>query len=41
MSDSDFSIDLITQLSLMAVRRAELIGIAFEELITLLRAVRG
>lgn len=37
MGDSDFSIDVIAQLTLMAARRAELIGISIDELVTFLR----
>lgn len=41
MGNSDSTVDLIAQLSLMAVRRAEFIGVDLEELIAFLRAAAG
>ena len=38
---SDFSIDVIAQLALMAARRAETIGIGLDELIAFLRQTGG
>lgn len=41
MGDTDFSIDVIAQLTLMAARRAESIGISVEELVSFLRTATG